>query len=117
MPAPDQPGSIAIRVESDDTAHVVHVAGELDLHTRAELEGVLAALPKPPPIVVLEFSGLAFVDSTGLKSLLNEHRRARAEGYELAIAGAHGSVRDVFRITALDLSLPLVADVASVVGG
>jgi anti-sigma B factor antagonist len=94
----------------------VRVAGELDLNSRIELEAVLAGLSKPPQIVVLEFSELTFVDSTGLKSLLNEHRKARAEKYEFAIAGAHGAVREVFRITALDITLPLVPDVASVVG-
>jgi anti-sigma B factor antagonist len=116
MPEPEHAGTIAISIESDDTAHVVRVAGELDLNTRVELDAVLAALPKPPLIVVLEFSELTFVDSTGLKSLLNEHRRAREQKYEFAIAGAHGPVREVFRITALDISLPLVPDVASVVG-
>jgi anti-anti-sigma factor len=116
VPTPEHAGSLTIRVASDDTAHVLHVAGELDLNTRTQLEDALAALPKPPLIVVLEFSELTFVDSTGLKSLLNEHRRARAEQYEFAIAGAHGPVREVFRITALDISLPLVPDVASVVG-
>jgi anti-sigma B factor antagonist len=116
MPEPEHAGTITITVESDATAHVVRVAGELDLNSRIELEAVLAGLSKPPQIVVLEFSELTFVDSTGLKSLLNEHRKARAEKYEFAIAGAHGAVREVFRITALDITLPLVPDVASVVG-
>jgi anti-sigma B factor antagonist len=116
MPEPEHAGTITITVESDATAHVVRVAGELDLNSRVELEAVLAGLGKPPQIVVLEFSDLTFVDSTGLKSLLNEHRKARAEKYEFAIAGAHGAVREVFRITALDITLPLVPDVASVVG-
>jgi anti-sigma B factor antagonist len=116
MPEPDHAGLLTIRVESDETAHVLYVEGELDLNTRVELEAVLASLPKPPQIVVLDFSRLTFVDSTGLKSLLNEHRRARAERYEFAIAGAAGPVREVFRITALDITLPLVPDVASVTG-
>jgi anti-sigma B factor antagonist len=116
MPEPEHAGTITITIESDETAHVVRVAGELDLNSRIELEAVLAGLSKPPQIVVLEFSDLTFVDSTGLKSLLNEHRKARAEKYEFAIAGAHGAVREVFRITALDITLPLVPDVASVVG-
>jgi anti-sigma B factor antagonist len=117
MSASEPAGTISINVQSDDTAHVVEVRGELDINTRVELDAVLAELPKPPMIVVLEFSGLSFVDSSGLKSLLNEHRRARAAGYEFAIAGALGPVREVFRITALDISLPLVPDVASVTGG
>ena len=85
---PEHAGTITIVVESDPTAHVVRVAGELDLNTRVELEAVLAGLARPPHIVVLEFSELTFVDSTGLKTLLDEHRKARAERYEFAIAGA-----------------------------
>jgi anti-sigma B factor antagonist len=112
----EQPGGLTVRVESDETAHVLYVEGELDLNTRVDLEAALAGLAKPPLIVILEFSGVTFVDSTGLKALLNEHRRARAEKYEFAIAGAHGPVREVFRITALDITLPLVVDVASVIG-
>jgi anti-anti-sigma factor len=117
MPASEPAGTIEIRTESDETAHVVYVKGELDLQTRVELDAVLAALAKPPMIVVLEFSELTFIDSSGLKCVLNEHRRARAEHYEFAIAGASRAVREVFRITALDITLPLVPDVASVTGG
>jgi anti-anti-sigma factor len=112
--SPDR--NFTLRTESDDTAHVVHVAGELDLHTRAELDEVLLALPKPPWIVVLEVSGLDFVDSTGLRTIMNEHRRARADGYEFVIAGANETVRGVLRVTALDVSVPLAPDVASVTG-
>ncbi len=116
MPTPDQAGTLELKVRSDDTAHVVTVSGELDLNTREQLDAVLAGLSKPPLIVVLDFSELTFVDSTGLKTLLTEHRRAREEGYEFVIAAARPEVRDIFRVTALDITLPLADDVASVVG-
>jgi anti-anti-sigma factor len=109
-------GDLEVEVESTETAHVVRVVGELDLDTRERLDTVLAGLAKPPMIVVLDFSALTFVDSTGLKSLLVEHRRAREEGYEFVIAGAGPEVRNIFRVTALDITLPLADDVASVVG-
>lgn len=117
MSTEGQAGSLEIEVRSDDTAHVVRVAGELDLETRGQLETALDGLAKPPLIVVLDFSGLTFVDSTGLKTLLNEHRRAREEGYEFVIAGSRPAIRDIFRVTALDITLPLADDVASVLGG
>lgn len=117
MPIPDHPGTLRLDVESDDTAHVVTVAGELDLNTRDELAAVLDRLPKPPQIVALDFSELTFVDSTGLKTLLSEHRRAREAGYEFVIAGARPEIRDIFRVTALDITLPLADDIASVRGG
>lgn len=117
MSTEGQAGSLEVEVRSDDTAHVVRVAGELDLETRGQLETALDGLAKPPLIVVLDFSGLTFVDSTGLKTLLNEHRRAREEGYEFVIAGSRPAIRDIFRVTALDITLPLADDVASVLGG
>jgi len=102
---------------TDATAHVVRVAGELDLGTGPRLEALLNELPKPPNIVVLDFSALSFIDSTALRVLLAEHRRARAEGYEFVIAGAIGPVRELFRITAFDITLPLVPDVESATDG
>jgi anti-sigma B factor antagonist len=112
-----EPGTLTVTVASDDTAHVVRLEGELDLNTRGQLETLLDGLGKPPLIVILDFSALTFVDSTGLKTVLNEHRRAKAEGYEFVVAGASGPVRNTFRLTALDLSLPMATDVASVLGG
>ncbi|WP_349294557.1 STAS domain-containing protein [Baekduia alba] len=64
------------------------------MSTGPQLEALLADLPKPPMIVVLDFSDLTFIDSTALRVLLSEHRRARAEGYEFVIAGAAGPVRE-----------------------
>lgn len=116
MYAMTEPGTLTVAVESDDTAHVVRLAGELDLNTRNDLRDVLAALAKPPLIVVLDATQLAFADSTGLKTLLEEHRKARDESYEFVIAGATGAVREALRLTALDLSLPLAGNVAEVLG-
>ena len=104
------PPRFAVTVRSDDRAHVVALEGELDLDTRHELEAALDTLRKPPTLVALDLSALALIDSTGLKTILDEHHRARAEGYELAITGAQGVVRQAFRITALDLTLPLADD-------
>ncbi|QEC47412.1 STAS domain-containing protein [Baekduia soli] len=111
--APD----FAISTHSDDTAHVVRVEGELDLNTRDQLVAVLDGLSRPPQIVVLDGSAMSFVDSTGLRVLLSEHQRARAEGYEFVIAGATPPVRETLRLTALDLTLPLAPDVESVTRG
>jgi anti-sigma B factor antagonist len=117
MPIPEHAGTLKVDVQSDETVHVVTVAGELDLNTRDELAAVLDALPKPPRIVALDFSSLTFIDSTGLKTLLSEHRRAREDDYEFVIAAARPEIRDIFRVTALDLTLPLADDIASVRGG
>jgi anti-sigma B factor antagonist len=106
----------AITTTSDETAHVVRVEGELDVSSRDRLAAVLDGLTRPPMIVVLDVAALSFVDSAGLKTILHEHHRARDERYEFVVAGATGPVRETFRITAFDLTLPLVDDVQAVLG-
>jgi anti-sigma B factor antagonist len=103
-------------VVSEKTA-VVRVVGELDLATAPGLSEVLRGLERECVRIVLDVSGLTFIDSTGLRLAVIEHGHAMMDGFEFAIAGARGRVLDVLRVTGLDVSLPLAPDVASVLDG
>ena len=54
------------------------------------------------PSLVLDLSGVTFMDSTGLKVLLAVHQRAQLAGGRLVLAGATRSVQRVVSITGLD---------------
>ena len=70
---------------SEKTA-VVRVAGELDLATVPELSNVLEGLERECRRIVLDVSGLTFIDSTGLRLALIEHDHASiADGFEFAM--------------------------------
>jgi anti-sigma B factor antagonist len=97
---------------------VVRVGGELDIATGPRLrEQLLAVMGERGPQVVLDLSGVAFLDSTGLGVLVGVLKRARTLGGDLRLAGAQASVRRVFEITALDRTLPIADTVADAVGG
>jgi anti-sigma B factor antagonist len=113
MTAPNPPSLLTVDTEQTAEAAVVRVAGELDLATVPQLRDAFAGLSRPQALVILDLSGLAFADSTGLREMLVEHRRAKREDYGFVIAGAAGSVRRLFQLTALDLTLVLVDDVDS----
>jgi anti-sigma B factor antagonist len=98
-----------------DTA-VVHVSGELDLATTPVLASALEGLERPFDRIVIDVSGLRFIDSTGLRLAVTEHQRAEADGFALVIAGADGAVLRILRIAGLDTTLPLAPDLASVLG-
>lgn len=102
-------------VVSENTA-VVRVAGELDLATAPELSNILQGLERECGRIVLDVSGLTFIDSTGLRLAVIEHDHATMDGFEFAIAGAAGPVLEVLRVTGLDVRLPLAPDVASALG-
>jgi anti-sigma B factor antagonist len=82
---------------------LVSVAGEIDLGTASELsDHALAAVRDVSPHVVIDVSGVSFMDSTGLKVLVAVHREAEAAGGSLAIVGATRPVLRVLSVTGLD---------------
>jgi anti-sigma B factor antagonist len=105
-----------VSVERSGTTAVVRLAGELDLATTPELADVLHGLEPACERIILDLTGLEFIDSTGLRLAVVEHDRSAVDGFEFVIAGAAGSVLRVLRLTGLDVTLPLAPDVASVLG-
>jgi anti-sigma B factor antagonist len=115
MTAPTPNSLLTVDTEQTAQASIVRVTGELDLATVPHLRDVLAGLSRPPALVILDLTGLAFADSTGLREILVEHRRAKRDGYDFVIAVPAGPVRRLFELTALDMTLALVDDVDSAI--
>ncbi len=83
----------------------VSLQGELDLASTRQVEEHFAAIDEQAPLrVVVDLSGLAFIDSSGLRMLLLADARAREHGYELVLRAAEEPVQRVFEMTgALDV--------------
>ena len=90
-------------------ATVVEVSGEIDLHSAPQLRAELGrAIEEPsPPRVVLDLSGVSFLDSTGVGVLVGALKRAREAGGALHFCHAQPRVKRVFEITGLIGALPL----------
>ena len=95
-------------------AHVV-LRGELDLSTVEKVERELAALEgDQEQLLVLDLSGLTFLDSTGLRLMVTADQRAQKDGRRLVIVKGPETVQRVFSITKLDETLEMVDDVSEV---
>lgn len=106
-----------VTVQRSSGTAVVQVAGELDLASAPTLADMLLELEPPCDWVILDLSRVTFIDSTGLRLAIAEHRRAELDGFDFVVAGATGPVLRVLRVTGLDLALPLAPDVASALDG
>jgi anti-anti-sigma factor len=74
----------------------ITVRGELDLSTAERLEDALrAAEDRGGERLVLDYSGLEFIDSTGLQVLLDADHRAAAAGRRLVVVLGTGEARRV----------------------
>lgn len=61
--------------------------------------------------IILDMSGINYIDSTGVGIVSFCFGKIKAGGGTLKVAGAVGTVREVFRITMLDTLVPFVASV------
>lgn len=52
--------------------------------------------------VVVDVSGVGFLDSSGVRTLLQARQATIARGGSLTVTGARGTVAEVLRITAVD---------------
>jgi anti-anti-sigma regulatory factor len=59
------------------------------------------------PAVVLDLSGVLFIDSTGIAVLIEYLREASASGSQFVIAGLTEHVDHVFNIVRLDKAVPV----------
>ena len=79
----------------------VEVSGELDLSSALTFEEALRRIEgqTKAPLIVLDLSGLKFMDSTGLRLILSAHARAVNHGRKLAIVQGGEAIKRIFRIT------------------
>lgn len=100
-------GPLMLRISREAGTHVVCLYGELDMSTADVLDRELARVAEAEPErIVLDLSGLDFLDSSGLRSLLRAHTRAREDGGRLTLLRGRPEVQRVFEVTATDELLP-----------
>lgn len=94
-----------------DGAVIVRLRGEADLHTAPVLRDVLAdANETEPGVIVVDMTGVTFVDSMMLGVLLGATRETRPRGSDLRIVVDDPHVRRIFEMTLLDRVLRLYDD-------
>jgi anti-anti-sigma factor len=82
---------------------LVSVSGELDLHVQPELRDALAAAAELGcEAVVVDLSGVSFMDSTVCGILVGEARRLRREESELVLVSNGNRASRVLEVAGID---------------
>ncbi len=103
-----------LELDTEEREGLVQVSlrGELDLSTADKVEDELRRVEEGGDnLLVLDLSGLTFLDSTGLRVMVTADQRARKAGRRLALVKGPETVHRVFTITKLDERLQMVNDV------
>jgi len=97
---PTPPVELVITTESGADALVLALYGELDLATAPVFERQLEhARSTRPECLVVDLSGLQFMDSSGLHALLRATRPAPESGQQLQLLRGSRAIERVFELT------------------
>src|SRR5438045_34422 len=96
------PFSVSTYKHPDGPA-VVAINGEFDLARIGDFTAALAEAVRDATGIVIDLSGCSFIDSSGLKGLLDAQHTAAGRGQKLVVAIVQPEIRRLFEITALHL--------------
>lgn len=96
-----------IRSEGTGDRRILRLSGECDIATAPRLHEALVPLRGEVRELVLDLSGLEFIDSSGVAVIAGALKWVRESEGTLVVSGARGPVRKVFEITGLDRAIPL----------
>ena len=101
---------------SDGGAHVIRVRGEIHVSTAPEFtQRLTGAIDSGKTAIVLDMSGVEFIDSTGLSVLLNGLRLVTQMHGRMAIVCTNPTVLRLFQITSLDETFDIFDDRAAAI--
>jgi anti-sigma B factor antagonist len=103
-----RPAKFEIKELVNGESATLVIVGELDMRTAEHLSECLAEQrANGVTAVTVDLAKLSFMDSSGLKALIDLHDRSRAEAWKLKmVAPEHEAAAFVLRATGADKALP-----------
>ncbi len=100
-----------------DSNAIVEVVGDIDLPRSSVFqEELMVLIEKKPGRIIVDLSGVPYMDSSGLASLVKLLSRSRKKGIPVSLAGLTERVRSLFEITRLEKIFETYQSVAEALG-
>lgn len=91
-----------ISVSETAGVNVVALSGEIDLQTSPKLRGELLGLIANKKPLVIEMSGVGYIDSSGVASLVEAFQTARSKNLGFSLAAIGDAPLRVLKLARLD---------------
>jgi anti-sigma B factor antagonist len=101
---PDMTNSLQIRVGRNNESTVMILRGRVDLESSPQLREALLALLRrqsSPGMIAIDLAAVAYMDSSGIATLVEALRIARIHDIEMHLEGLEGRLRQLFQSTGI----------------
>src|SRR5215218_8500323 len=107
-------GFAGMRCEDKDGIQIISVSGEVDLYSAHRFRDLIWRAKwqagGDPPHVVVDLSGVEFIDTAGLEVLLEEWYAFRQFDGRMCLVAQQGSIRRLLEVTGLSELFDLYAE-------
>ena len=101
-----------------DSTSVLRLKGEIDLYVfpsvTASLDGIIE---KKPERLVVDLSGVTYIDSAGFAALIQAMQKVEAYGGKFLLAGLQETVHSIFKNSRRDQVFQIFPDVDAAMSG
>ncbi|MGF2617865.1 STAS domain-containing protein [Rossellomorea vietnamensis] len=91
---------LKIYKETTDLAMILKLVGVLDISTASLVDHYIEE-NEEIGILVMDFSGITFIDSTGIGAVTNAIHYSQEKGFTLRLQGVNDMTNDVFEMVGL----------------
>ena len=92
-----------VHISNHQDAAVIEIRGEVDLYTSPQVREVIVGVTqRRTPSVIVDLTGVGYMDSSGVATLVEGLQFCRGYGGAFRLAGLGETVRQVFRFAKLD---------------
>jgi anti-sigma B factor antagonist len=102
---------LTIDEHEDGGTCVVRPRGDIDLAVSQDLRRLLLARAKAGHELVVDMSGVGYIDSSGIASLIEAFQTTRQQNLRFALAAVPERAMRVLKLARLDRVLPLMETV------
>ncbi|MBU1023228.1 STAS domain-containing protein, partial [bacterium] len=89
---------------------VVKYSGSITTLMQAPMPGIRELVESGYKKIILDASGISYINSQGLSSIINTHRACHKDGVHIVLANVKHDVMKVIRIARANLFIPIFED-------
>jgi anti-sigma B factor antagonist len=104
---------LAVSTERHGDATVVRLEGEFDLYASAEVRQAADPVLEDGDHLLVDLSGVTFLDSSGLGTLVGLQKRAKLADARMTLCGLSPRLYKIFDVTALRAAFTFLPEVPS----
>jgi anti-sigma B factor antagonist len=98
-------------------ASVVYLKGEINAQTGVELKNKVMELFIRTNTVILSFKGVIYMNSSGLREIIDLLKRSKKENKNLKLCDMNADIKEMFSFTGLDKVFKIYSDEAQALKG